>query len=144
MTDLHWYRTRLQELEDRRWTLNRAAQDVADFEDGLRRLWEDSAARDIRSRYTLPLEEEHGAARAELARMSTALQQMHARLEQVQQHAVTLMQLSGRIDEALAEVAHETDRAHQERERAGRMTAQVLSQAAEIDRYIEMANRTEP
>jgi exonuclease VII small subunit len=136
MTDLNWYRARLQDFEDRRWTLDRVSQDIAEFEDFLRTLWDDNAARDIRIRHTLPLEEEHVAARTELKRMVDALQLMHGRLEQVQQHYLRLVELSKMIETDLFEVAHEMNRSHQERERAGHMTAQVLYQAAEVHQLI--------
>ena len=144
MTDLNWYRARLQDLEDRRWILNRASQEIAGFEGALRALWDDSAAREIRVRHTLPLEEEHAVARTELERMSAALQQMHARLEQVQLHYLRLVELSGMIDAELHEVAHEMNRSHQEQERSNRMTALVLNQVAEVERYIFEADSIQP
>ena len=144
MTDLNWYWARLQDLEDRRWVLNRTSQEIADFEGALRTLWDDSAAREIRVRHTLPLEEEHAVARTELERMSVALQQMHARLEQVQLHYLRLVELSGIIDAELHEVAHEMNRSQQEQERSNRMTALVLNQVAEVERYIFEADSIQP
>ncbi|SMB82010.1 hypothetical protein [Deinococcus hopiensis] len=142
MTDLTWYRTRLQHLDDRLWLLKRVTYDVGGLEDRLRGLWNDSAAHEVQGRFVQPLHEEHSAAHHALIQGAHHLHQLHVRLEELHEHCRQLAQLSDFMTEILGEAQREIQRSHQERERSLTLTGHVLQSALEIERLVSSADNT--
>jgi len=144
MDDVNWLRSRITLNEELLWQARQFSRGLLEYRADIATLWDDSAARHVRTRFLLPHQEDAARLLECLMQQAGKLSEAMAELEQVYLSAAEADRLSADIDRFLEEAFREIRSAADSIERATTAAAQSLSSSSHAEEMVQRANSYGP